>query len=63
MLHAARAASGVIGQGNILRWTLWELLWHRVPEAEVVPKPKVRAPALASKLLTLPLRTQRVQAA
>lgn len=40
------------------RWSLEELLWHRVPDA--TPVPSVRAPAPASKLLTLPLQTERV---
>jgi transposase-like protein len=43
------------------RWSLWELLWHRVPG--VTPVPSVRAPAPVSKLFTLSLPTESVLAA
>lgn len=39
------------------RWTLWELLWHRVPDT--VPIPSVRAPAPHLRLLPQKLGTQK----
>ncbi|MEP6776593.1 MAG: hypothetical protein ABJA50_13440, partial [Chloroflexota bacterium] len=43
------------------RWTMWELLWNKVPD--VAPVPFVRTPAALSQLLTLPSTAQRVLAA
>lgn len=43
------------------RWSLWELLWHRVPD--VAPTPSVRAPAPTSRLLPFTARAQKELAA
>ena len=43
------------------RWSLWELLWHRVPDQASIPT--VHAPAPTSKLLAMPLCSERTLAA